>query len=196
MSMAVPSRLVVLALIAVVAAGCATSTSAGRKALNQGRPDQAVAKFEEALAKNPDDVDALLGLGVSRYRLGDYAGAGANLEQVVARQPLEQGGRLYLGLVHLRRGNDAAALEQLTALQPTAMHPRFAAHVARTIDLLRGPSLVEPVRGYVAADLEDAAGWAREVAETRQALANAYTWGDPFFPYYGYYRPYYIRVHR
>jgi tetratricopeptide (TPR) repeat protein len=191
-----PSRLLMLALIAVVGTGCATATTAGRSALNQGRPDQAAERFEEALAENPDNFDALIGLGVARYRLGDYASAGASLERAVARRPAEQGARLYLGLTHLRQGNDASAVEQLTLLQALPMHPRFAAHVARTIDLLRGARLAEPVRGYVAADLEDTAGWAREVAETRQALAYAQLWSDPFYPYYGLHRPYYIRVHR
>jgi tetratricopeptide (TPR) repeat protein len=182
----------VLALVALATAGCATSTTAGRAALSQGRPDQAAERFEEALAENPDNVDALLGLGVSRYRLGDYASAAANLEQALAKRPTEQGARLYLALVHLRRGDDAAAIEQLTALHGLPMHPRFAVHVGRTIDLLRGPRLADPVRAYVAADLEDTAGWAREVAETRQALSHAQLWGDPFFSY-GWHRPY-IRV--
>jgi tetratricopeptide (TPR) repeat protein len=195
MSVGSSSWLLVLALVGVVATGCATATTAGRSALNQGRPDEAAARFEEALAENPDNVDALIGLGVARYRLGDHASAGANLETAVARRPAEQGARLYLALAHLRQGNDAAAVEQLAVLQALPMHPRFAAHVARTLDLLRGPRLADPVRAYVAADLEDTAGWAREVAETRQALAYAQLWSDPLFPYYGLHRPY-IRVHR
>jgi tetratricopeptide (TPR) repeat protein len=195
MSTRVPLPLVLLGLMALAVAGCASSTAAGRSALNQGRPDQAAERFEEALAENPENVDALLGLGVSRYRLGDYPSAAANLEQALVRRPAEPGARLYLALVHLRLGNDAAAVEQLTTLRGLPLHPRFAVHVGRTIDLLGGPRLADPVRNYVAADLEDTAGWAREVAETRQALAHAQLWGDPFFSY-GWHRPYYIRVHR
>ena len=191
-----PFAMIAFGLIAIAAAGCASSTTAGRQALNQGRPDQAAEQFEQALAENPDNFDALLGLGVSRYRLGDYDSAAANLTQAVARRPAEPGARLYLALINLRRGDDVAATEQLTALGGLALHPRFAFHVGRTLDLLRGPKLPDGVRSYVAADLEDTAGWAREVAELQRSLSYAATWSDPFFGYGWYGRPYYIRVHR
>ena len=188
--------LIAFGLIAFAAAGCASSTSAGRQALNQGRPDEAAEQFQQALAENPDNADALLGLGVSRYRLGDYDSAVANLQQVIARRPAEPGARLYLGLIHLRRGEDAAAAEQLTALRALPLHPRFSAHVSRTLALLRSSQLPDAARAYVAADLEDTAGWAREVAELQRSLSHAATWNDPFFAYGWYGRPYYIRVHR
>ena len=192
-----PFALIALGLIAFAAAGCATSTSAGRQALNQGRPDEAAEQFQQALTENPENTDALLGLGVSRYRLGDYDAAATNLTQVVARKPAEPGARLYLALIYLRRGNDPGAIEQLTALRGLPLHPRFSAHVSRTLDLLRGPQLPDGARAYIAADLEDTAGWAREVADLQRSLSYAYTWNDPFFSYGAWYgRPYYLRVTR
>jgi tetratricopeptide (TPR) repeat protein len=186
-----PRSLALLGLVTLLVAGCASSTSAGRVALNQGRPDQAAVRFEEALAENPDNVDALVGLGVARYRLGDHPSAIANLEQAVSKQPDQAVARLYLALAYLHRGDDAAAVGQLAALQALPLHPRFAVHVARTVDLLRGPRLPDPIRAYVAADLEDAAGWAREVAELRQAVVQAQLWADPYFV-----GPYYMRFRR
>ena len=186
-----PRSIALLGLVTLAVAGCASSTSAGRIALNQGRPDQAAVRFEEALAEDPANVDALVGLGVARYRLGDYPSAIASLEEAVAKQPGQAGARLYLALAYLHHGDDAAAVEHLAALQAVPLHPRFAVHLARTLDLLRGPRLPDPIRAYVAADLEDSAGWAREVAELRQAVIQAQLWGDPYFI-----GPYYIRYRR
>ena len=87
-------------------------------------------------------------------------------------------------------------VQQLTALRALPLHPRFSAHVSRTIALLQGPPLPDAARAYVAADLEDTAGWAREVAELQRSLSYASTWSDPFWSYGWYGRPYHLRVHR
>lgn len=182
-------RLLVTATLAALAgAGCALGpTAAGRQALSQGRPAEAAEHFEDALTENPDRVDALVGLGISRYRLGDYPSAIANLDEALAKAPGEGTARFYLALGHLRKGDDARAAEQLAAVRRLPLEPRLAAFVDRARELVRGGTLTGELRAHLAADLEDAAAWSRELAETRQALANTRFAYDPFF-----HRPYYI----
>src|SRR5437868_9167759 len=107
-----------IALIFTLAAGCATTpTAAGSAALREGRPEEAVQQFEKALSEDPGRVDALIGLGISRFRLGAYDDAVATLTDAVTRAPNQAAARLYLALSHLRKREDAKAQEQLTALR-------------------------------------------------------------------------------
>ena len=57
-----------LVLVLAMLAGCATTqTAAGTSALREGRPGEAAEHFKEALADDPNRVDAKIGLGISRY---------------------------------------------------------------------------------------------------------------------------------
>src|SRR5437764_1121028 len=99
-----------IALILAFAAGCAsTPTAAGSAALREGRPEDAVQQFEKALTEDPGRVDALIGLGISRFRLGAYDDAIASLTDAVTRAPNQAEARLYLALSYLRKHDDAKA---------------------------------------------------------------------------------------
>jgi tetratricopeptide (TPR) repeat protein len=175
-----------LGLVLMALAGCATSqTAAGSSALREGRPAEAAERFKEALADDPGRVDAKVGLGISRYRLGAYDEALAALTDAATQAPALPAARLYLGLTHLRRRDDARALDELTALRALTIEPRLAAQVDQTLTLLRAGGITDPIRTYVAASLDYAYEWTREVAETRLALRHAQLTWDPFW-----HRPY------
>lgn len=182
-----------LALVVTLAAGCATTpTSAGSAALRQGRPAEAAAQFEQALASEPERLDALIGLGISRFRLGAYQEAIGALSDAVTRAPAHGGARLYLALAHLRTHEDAKALEHLTALRTLELEPRFGALVDQALALMRAGAPPDPVRTFMVASLDYGADWSRELAETRQALRHAQLYADPFW----HRPPYYIIRHR
>ena len=177
-----------LALIVLFAAGCATTpTAAGSSALRQGRPDEAAAHFEKALAENPQRLDALIGLGIARYRLGAYPEAIATLTDAMARAPQHPGVRLYLALSYIRARDDAKAREQLTALRALPLEPRLSALVGQAIDLLNAGGVTDAVRTYLVASLDYGSDWARELSDTRQALRRAEFMYDPFWT-----RPVYV----
>jgi tetratricopeptide (TPR) repeat protein len=170
-----------LGLIVLLAAGCATTTAAGRTALREGRPAEAAAQFEKALAEDPGRLDALVGLGISRYRLGAYDEAITVLSDAVTRAPASAAARLYLALSHLRKREDDRAQEQLAAVRGLSLEPRLLAQVDQTLELLRTGPVTDPVRTYVVASLDYAYEWSRELAETRYALRSAQLMWDPFW---------------
>ena len=171
-----------IALVAVLASGCATTpTAQGSAALREGRPAEAVEQFEKALSEDPGRLDALIGLGISRYRLGAYDQSIAALTDAVSRAPGNPAARLYLALGYVRTRDDARAQEQLTAIRALPVEPRFHALIDQTLELLRAGNVSDPVRTYVVASLDYASDWARELAETRLALRQAQFAWDPFW---------------
>jgi tetratricopeptide (TPR) repeat protein len=170
-------------IIALVA-GCATAYDRGHVALDQGRWTEAATRFEETLVADPDRVEALLGLGVARYKLGALDEATSLLQRAVAQAPQHPAARLYLGLAALQRGDTTAAAENLAAFRGVVREPRMAAQVDRALDVLRLPPPPEAVRRFMVASLEDAADSARELARIRQALREHafYSWPYPY-PY-------------
>lgn len=171
-----------LGLVTLLAAGCATTpTAVGSAALRQGRPADAVAQFEKALAEDPSRIDALIGLGIAKYRLGAYDEAIAALGDAVNRVPDRAVARLYLALAHVRKRDDAKAQEHLTALRAMPLDPRFAALLDQALALLRTAPLADAGRTYLIASLDYAAEWSRELAETRHALSQAQLAWDPFW---------------
>jgi tetratricopeptide (TPR) repeat protein len=145
-------------------AGCASAYSHGEEAFHAGRYQEAAAEFEAAAMRGPRRLDALTALGVSRHKLGDLIGAQEVLRSVLAEDAGLGEARLYLAIVALRRHEDARALEELGALRPQIHHPRIAAAVERAMATIP-EGLSESVRRLVAASLDDAVEWARDVRE-------------------------------
>lgn len=155
-------------------AGCATPYVQGQTALRQGRYDEAAGHFEEVLARNPDRLDALAGLGLSRYKSAAFDEAVDALRKVVARDPKHTEARLYLGLSYLQKGEDGSAEEQLNAVLDLKPAPRLAAQIDRALRVIRLDPLSDRMRAFLAASLEDEVEWEREVREARLAQrANA-----------------------
>jgi tetratricopeptide (TPR) repeat protein len=171
-----------LGLVLVALAGCATTqTAAGSSALREGRPAEAAEHFKEALADDPQRVDARIGLGISSYRLAAYDNAIATLSEAAKQAPGEPAAHLYLALSHLRKRDDAKAIEELTTLRALPLEPRLAAQVDQTLALLRAGGITDAIRTYIAASLDYAFDWTREIAETRLALRHAQLAWDPFW---------------
>jgi tetratricopeptide (TPR) repeat protein len=170
-----PARCRILAFVALLTllGGCSTAYVQGASAYRQGRYDEAADQFAAALAEDPDRVDALVGLGLSRYRQGAWDEAIEALGRVAAREPGYAIARLYLALAYLQRGDAARAEEHLLAYRELRPDPRMTALVNRALRLLRSGPLTDEQRGFVAASLETAAAWQREVYEARQALREA-----------------------
>lgn len=154
-----------------ILAGCATPYGLGQTALGQGRYYEAASYFEKVLARDPGQLDALVGLGVSRFKLAELDEAVETLGRVVAQAPERGEARLYLGLSYLRKGEDDLAEDQLTALLRLKPEPHLAAQIDRGLRALRSDQLIsEEMRSFFVTSLEDEAEWAREVRELRLAL--------------------------
>jgi tetratricopeptide (TPR) repeat protein len=163
---------IVLAALALVAAGCATPTLQGRAALSSGRYDEAARHFEEALAAEPGRPTDLVGLGIARYKLGALDEAQRVLGEAVAQTPDTPTPHLYLALIAIRRGDDAAADTHLGRYLQLGAPARLAAQLERTRTALRGP-MTPAMREYMAASLEDAYQWAGEVTGAVRAAREA-----------------------
>jgi Flp pilus assembly protein TadD len=162
---------IVLATLSLLA-GCATPTLQGRAALTSGRYDEAARHFEEALSEEPGRVNDLVGLGVARYKLDALDDAQRAFTEALAQRPDVPAPHLYLALIAIRRGDDAAADEHLGRYLGLGAPPRLAAQLDRTRRLLRAPVSPE-ARAYVAASLEDGYQWSGEVAGALQAAREA-----------------------
>jgi tetratricopeptide (TPR) repeat protein len=172
------------ALVVATLAGCATPYSQGLVAAGQGRYAEASVLYEEALARNPDRLDAIVQLGIVRYKLGALDGAIELLERARTRAPAEPSVRLFLALAYLGKNELPAADEQLTAFVGLKPDRRLAAQAERTIAMIRSGPLPEETRAFAAASLESAADLADEI-EAWRALQSArwYFWGPYPYPY-------------
>ena len=169
-----------LILLAVsLLAGCATPYGRARTALAEGRYEEAASRFEEVLARHPDRLDALVGLGKARYKLGAFDEAIAALTPAAAEAPKSETAHLYLGLSNLQKGETGPAEEHLKALLGLAPHPRLAAQTNRALELMRSDHLSREMRAFIAASLEDEADWARELRR-----AAEYVYPPPLFYWY------------
>jgi Flp pilus assembly protein TadD len=153
-------------------AGCAAPYAQGLTALRQGRFEEAADHFQEVLAQDPNRLDALAGLGISRYKLGELDEAVDALDRVVAQSPTWPEARLYLGLSYLQRGQGGLAEEQLTMLLDQKPHPRTAAQIDRALRVMRLEPPSDELRGFLAASLDDEAAWEGEVRHARLALRD------------------------
>lgn len=182
-------------LVALLAlAGCATPYGEGRVALRHERYDEASAHFSESLARDPDRLDARVGFGIARYKLGSLDEAADALRQVVARAPRHAEARFYLGLTYLQKGETSLAEEQLTALLELRPHPRIAAQIDRALKVIQSGPLSDDVKRFVAASLEDEVAWERQVREAERVKRvyvepGFFIYGPPYWYRYRYLPP-------
>jgi tetratricopeptide (TPR) repeat protein len=160
-------------LLALILTGCASATRDGQVALRYGDNATAVSNFERALAKNPDSVTALVGLGIARYRMGAFVEAESALNAALARSSDLPVAHLYLGLSALRRGQDEAADAEFVRFGSFGMSPRLTAYIERTMRLLQTVPASDELRSYMADGIADQASWAGEVTEAVNAANYA-----------------------
>lgn len=78
-----------------------------------GRYDEAIAAYGRVLEKEPDNVEALRGLGLIYYELARYDQAIGPLQNVVGQRPDDWAAQRALGLSLYRLGQPESALEHL-----------------------------------------------------------------------------------
>ncbi|MBI2205603.1 MAG: tetratricopeptide repeat protein [Candidatus Rokubacteria bacterium] len=185
-------RTFAVGLVVLAVAGCATAQSDGRQALRQGRYTDAATHFEEALAKDPDRLESLIGLGIARYKTGEYDAAIEPLGRAVSREPTMTTARLYLGLSYLRKSEFGPMEEHLAAVMAQRPGSRLAGQTDRAFRLLRGSDpLGDEMRAFIATSLEDELEAERQVAEAQRVAREAERrWRDA---YYGYGAPILLR---
>jgi tetratricopeptide (TPR) repeat protein len=172
------------ALVVATLAGCATPYSQGLVAARQGRYAEASVLYEEALARNPGRLDAIVQLGIVRYKLGALDGAIELLDRARTRAPAEPSVRLYLALAYLRKNELTAADGELTTFVGLQPDRRVAAQAERTIAMIRSGPLPEETRAFAAASLENAVDLADEVDAWRSLESERwYFWGPYPYPY-------------
>lgn len=179
-----PPALAAAALVVATLTGCATPYGQGVVAARQGRYAEASVLYEEALARNPDRLDAIVQLGIVRYRLGALDGAIELLERARTRAPAEPSVRLFLALAYLRKNELPVADEHLTRFVGLKPDRRVAAQAERTIAMIRSGPLSEETRAFAAASLENTADLAEEVDAWRALESERrYFWGPYPYPY-------------
>ena len=109
-----------LLVVVVLTAGCASALLNGQIALRQGRYVEAEGYFNEALAKDPGGTDALVGLGIAQYKAGRIEESIDTLEKAVQIRPNEPSVRLYLALGYLKRGEKDKAVPVIYRLDKDA----------------------------------------------------------------------------
>jgi tetratricopeptide (TPR) repeat protein len=172
-------------------AGCATPYSQGIAASRQGRYAEASVLYEQVLAHDPERLDALVQLGIARYKLGDLDGSIDALERARPRAPGDPAVRLFLGIAYLRKNDLSRADEHLTAFVDLKPDRRLATQAERAIKLIRSEPLSEQARVFAAASLETEAELAQEVIDAWRTLQNErwyYAYPYPWYPYPAAYR--------
>lgn len=122
---------VAFAALSFVLPGCADPVAKALELENQGDIDGALAVYQQALAKDADDTEALSGAAVDLLLLGRYDDALALQERLVALESSDVQTRVELGfnyLNHQGRPADAArVLREAVEIERTAKNLSFLA---------------------------------------------------------------------
>lgn len=111
------SLAVLAALMVLFVAGCAFYSEyyQGRQALEQENYDEALRRFELALADSPDDARIMTDIGIAYYKKGSFPEATHHLQQAKELDPKLGRTYLYLGLLYEAQQDFARALEEYGA---------------------------------------------------------------------------------
>ena len=110
-------RAVVLALclcFAVLLTGCASGVNGGL-ILTAADQERAIARYKEALARDPDDWLLHRRIGLGYFELADYPQAEQSLQEAQRLSPGEPVSLLYLGLARIGKGERGAGLDLLAS---------------------------------------------------------------------------------
>jgi len=110
------AAVIAAAAVAAVAQDLPTDPFArGKALLLQGKPAEAKASFDQALAQDTKSLDILYYRGVSRLQLGDAGGALADFNATLARKPDYALGRVGLAQVRIKEANYVEADKEIAA---------------------------------------------------------------------------------
>jgi tetratricopeptide (TPR) repeat protein len=101
----------------------------GESLLLLQRPAEARAAFEQVIAKRPQAVPALVGLGRAQIRSGELDAGAASLKKALELEPKDLQGRVALGELQLRRGEIAVARNTLAEAHAAAPEDVMAAQL-------------------------------------------------------------------
>jgi len=102
---------------------------AGSAAFNLGRYDEAIERLDDAVRRKPEFLPNAAALGFARREVGDFAGAEATFQQILAVRPQAYKAHYGLGLVALDQGRLPEARRELEAA--LAIEPKYLkAHAA------------------------------------------------------------------
>lgn len=93
----------------------------GEVFLRNGKTDQARDAFKQALAKNENSLDAMVGLAIVNFRAHDYTGAERLLKQAAQARPNDPHIQMHLGILYIQQKRYAEAAR---ILEPLARGPR------------------------------------------------------------------------
>ena len=125
-----------------------------RKANSEGKPDDAMALYRQALQANPQSYQAELGIGATLDLKGQYDEARQHIQRAidVAPEPAKLGAMRTMAISYAfeRKAGDAARYEE----------PVFEAQVAKKAYFDAGEAANELARIYIeSGDLDNAAKW-------------------------------------
>lgn len=100
-------------LTALLAGGCSPAVR-GSIALSRGDYTQALANYNEALAKDPDSIHLRQRIGLTYFTMKDYDKAEASFQDILQRSPGDPDALFYLGLTRIGKGEVQSALTDLT----------------------------------------------------------------------------------
>ena len=96
--------------------GC-SPTMRGSVALSQGHYGEALARYHEALAQEPDSIYLRQRIGLTYFAMGDYARAEGSFHNILLIVPGEPNAAFYLGLSRIGKGEREAGLALLQAFR-------------------------------------------------------------------------------
>lgn len=103
-----------LALVCVCLLSGCSAAMRGSMALAGGDYDLALARYNEALAADPDSIHLRQRIGLTYFTKKDYTSAETSFRDILARKPGEPEALFYLGLSRIGKGERQAALDELT----------------------------------------------------------------------------------
>lgn len=128
--------------------------AAATTAVREGRPDDAARLYAGVLAVDPDNAEALRGLGAIEFQAGRYEAAEQTTRRLLALRPEDPAMHFGLGMVLERRGRTEEALaayEAALAINPLHLRALVAAGELYRVRN-RGDDAVKAARKAVAID--------------------------------------------
>lgn len=101
----------------------AALSNLGIAELQEGRPEDAVARFRAALSADEYFVQALYGQAAALRLLGDLGAAETSAERALLLRPKYHAARALLGLVQLERGDEEGSAATLAPLHEAGKDP-------------------------------------------------------------------------